>query len=167
MAGPVYRGGLPPTERDENTPAINMGRLWGGGIATAVVAALFAAAGVLIMRGVLDIPIMAPKSQGTFGDSTTAAYMVMAGVGGILATLLLHLLILMAPAPLSFYSWIAGLATLMITVLPFAAGTTLSVKVATALINFVVGMVYVALLPQVAAASLRSAPARPEVRGPR
>ncbi|MFI0354962.1 DUF6069 family protein [Actinomadura sp. 9N407] len=159
MAGPVYGEGVPPARQFESEPAVNMARLWGGGVSTALVAALTAAVGVLFVRGVLDIAIMAPKSTGTFGGSTATAYVVMAGIGGILATFLLHVLILLAPAPLSFYSWIAGLTTVMITIAPLTADAPLSVKVATALINFAVGMVYVALLPQVAAASLKSEPA--------
>ena len=38
---------------------VNAGRLWAGGVATAIVAAL---AGVLITRGVLGIPVLAPKA---------------------------------------------------------------------------------------------------------
>ena len=45
---------------EEKEPAghvqVNAGRLWGGGVATAIVAALAVLAGVLITRGVLGIP---------------------------------------------------------------------------------------------------------------
>jgi hypothetical protein len=39
---------------------IDAGRLWGGGVATAVVAALVAAVGVLICRDLLDVKLVEP-----------------------------------------------------------------------------------------------------------
>jgi uncharacterized membrane protein len=42
-----------------------------GGAATAVVAALAVLAGVLITRGVLGIPVLAPKTANNFGNSAT------------------------------------------------------------------------------------------------
>ena len=43
---------------------VNAGRLWAGGVATAVVAALAVLAGVLITRGVLGIPVLAAPCDG-------------------------------------------------------------------------------------------------------
>jgi hypothetical protein len=51
---------------------VNTGRLWGGGIATAIVAALAVLAGVFITRGVLGIPVLAPKAASAFGDSSAS-----------------------------------------------------------------------------------------------
>ena len=47
----------------------------GGGIATAIVAALVVLAGVLITRGMLGIPVLAPKAASDFGDSSTAVWL--------------------------------------------------------------------------------------------
>ena len=44
---------------------VNAGRLWAGGVATAMVAALAVLAGVLITRGILGIPVLAPKTANT------------------------------------------------------------------------------------------------------
>ena len=41
---------------------VNAGRLWAGGIATAMVAALAVLAGVLITRDVLGISVLAPSA---------------------------------------------------------------------------------------------------------
>jgi hypothetical protein len=46
-------------------PKPDAGRLWTGGLATAAVAALVAVAGVLIARGVFDVPVLAPTGEGT------------------------------------------------------------------------------------------------------
>ena len=52
-------------------PRLEVGRLWAGGVATAVVAALLALVGVLIVRVVLRIAVYAPAGAGAFGDSRT------------------------------------------------------------------------------------------------
>ena len=44
---------------------VNAGRLWTGGLATAVVAALVAVVGVLFARGLFDVPVLAPTEEGT------------------------------------------------------------------------------------------------------
>lgn len=43
------------------TPAVNAKRLWAGGAATALVAALAAVVGLLIVRGILDTPVITPE----------------------------------------------------------------------------------------------------------
>ncbi len=80
---------------------VNAGRLWAGGAATAMVAALAVLAGVLITRGVLGIPVLAPKTVNNFGNSATAVYALLAAGGTLLATALLHLLLLGTPRPSS------------------------------------------------------------------
>ena len=83
---------------------VNAGRLWGGGAATAVVAALVVVAGVLITRGVLGIPVLAPKTANNFGNSSTAVYALLAAGGALLATALLHVLLLGTPRPFAFFA---------------------------------------------------------------
>jgi hypothetical protein len=57
MAGPPYaEGGDGPGQRRQ---PVDAARLWTGGLATAVVAALVALVGVLIARGLFDIPVLA------------------------------------------------------------------------------------------------------------
>jgi hypothetical protein len=41
-------------------PTVDAGRLWAGGVATAVVAALVALVGVLVCDAVLDLDMVAP-----------------------------------------------------------------------------------------------------------
>ena len=38
-------------------PVVNSGRLWSGGLATALVAALIAVVGILLARGLFDVPM--------------------------------------------------------------------------------------------------------------
>jgi hypothetical protein len=51
---------------------VNANRLWTGGVATAVVAALVAVVGVLIARGLLDVTVLAPTEEGVLGNANTA-----------------------------------------------------------------------------------------------
>src|SRR5580692_4963440 len=89
---------------------VNAGRLWAGGVATALVAALAVLAGVLITQGVLGIPVLAPKAASDFGDSSTAVYAGLAVGCALLATALLHLLLVGTSHPFTFFAWITGLA---------------------------------------------------------
>jgi hypothetical protein len=67
---------VPPYVSDPGStrpaPKLDAGRLWTGGVATAAVAALVAVAGVLIARGLFDVPVLAPTGEGTLGDASTA-----------------------------------------------------------------------------------------------
>src|SRR6202047_1929882 len=89
---------------------VNAGRLWAGGAATAVVAALAVVVGVLITRGVLGIPVLAPKTANNVGNSSTADYALLAAGGALLATALLHMLLLGTPRPFAFFAWITALS---------------------------------------------------------
>jgi hypothetical protein len=142
-------------------PPLNAGRLWAGGVATAVVAALVVVAGVYIARGILNIPVLAPKAAGTFGSSTTGVYAGVAAAGALLATGLLHVLLLGTPRPLSFFIWITALADVIVVAAPFAQPATLSSKIFTAVINLVAGVAVISLLSGVARSTVRAALARP------
>jgi hypothetical protein len=127
-------------------PKVNGARLWAGGAATAVVAALVVVAGVYISRSILNVPVLAPKAAGSLGNSTTAVYAVVAAGGALLATALLHVLLLGAPRPLRFFTWIVGLAVVLAVAAPFSEQAELQSKVATALINLAVGVAVISLL---------------------
>ncbi len=143
---------------DEAGPAcVNTGRLWAGGAATAIVAALAVVAGVLIARGVLGVPVLAPAAAGNFGDSSTAVYALLAAGCALLATGLLHVLLLGAPRPLSFFVWIAGLADVIVAAAPFTQPAPLASKIFTAIINIVVGVAVITLLSGVGRSAARPA----------
>ncbi len=126
--------------------AVNVTRLWSGGLATAVVAALVIFAGTLVVRGVFGVPVLAPEEAGNLGDAGTVGYALLAGLVALLATALLHLLLLSAPRALSFFGWIVGLATAIAAVTPFTQGAEISSQVATGLINLVCGIAIASLL---------------------
>jgi hypothetical protein len=143
-----------PTQGGANT--IAAGRLWAGGAATAVVAALIALVGILLARGVFGVPVLAPKGEGTWGDADTAKYAFYCALGALVATGLLHLLLISTPRPLKFFRWIIGLATVAAALAPFVANGTTSSKIATGVINLAVGIAIGTLLSGAARAAVRA-----------
>ena len=144
---------------------VNAGRLWAGGAATAVVAALAVVAGVLITRGVLGIPVLAPATANSFGNSSTAVYAALAAGCALLATALLHMLLLGTPSPFTFFVSITALADVIAAAAPFTQPAPLASKVFTAIINIIVGVAVISLLSGVGRSAVRPAnvpgPGRP------
>jgi hypothetical protein len=138
-------------------PSVSAGTLWAGGFATAVVAALAYAVGVVIVRVLFDIPVLAPERDGALGDATTWQLALVAFGAALLATALMHLLLVTTPRPFAFFAWIMVLATALVTVLPFAQDAPTSSKIATAIINLVVGAAITSLISGVAARAVRPA----------
>ena len=132
---------MPPQGgRHTGNSKVDAGRLWAGGVATAVIAALVAVVGVLIARGIFDVDVLAPEGAGVWGDSDTTRYALSAALGALIATALIHMLILFAPRYSRFFTWIMVLATTVAVLAPFAVDTDRSVQVATALINLFIGL---------------------------
>jgi hypothetical protein len=149
------RGGTPPIRPRPSRPQVDAGKLWPGGIATAVVAALVALVGVLVCRWLFGIPLLAPKSDGAYGDVHTTDLVLIAAAAALVATGLVHLLLLSTPRPLTFFAWIIGLATVLAVLVPFSTSAPLTAKVATAVVDLVLGVAIGSLISGVAARSVR------------
>ncbi|MFD4324690.1 DUF6069 family protein [Nocardioides sp. NPDC058538] len=147
----------PPTRRLQ--PTVHAGRLWAGGAAAAVVAALLAVAGIVIARGIFDVPILAPEGDGVWGDASTWWYAVWAAIAGLLATAVAHILLLTTPQPRTFFGWIVGLATVIAALWPFTSDAGLDTKLVTMLINLVIGIAIGSLVSTVSRSAVL-----PEVR---
>jgi uncharacterized protein YhhL (DUF1145 family) len=145
------------TQSGGQRPGVDAARLWSGGVATALVAALIAVAGIAITRGLFDVHILAPEDQGVWGDADTGWYAAIAAVAALVATGIVHLLLLTTPRPLQFFGWTVGLVTLVAVVMPFAADASTASKVATALINLVLGLAIGTLVAGVARSAVRTA----------
>src|SRR3954454_8451122 len=91
-------------------PTVDAGRLWAGGLATAVVAALVAIVGLLVAK-VFDVETLRPLRGDSFFDSPAVRFALAAAVAALAATALMHLLILSTPRPRSFFAWIVLLCT--------------------------------------------------------
>src|SRR4029453_6618852 len=138
MAGPPYAEGHAGT--GQGRLRVDAARLWTGGLATALVVALVAVVGVLIARGVFDVPVLAPARDGALGATTTAGLAIRAAVAALLATGLMHLLLVSTPRPFRFFTWIVSLLTLVAVLAPFMTDAKLATKVATRAIGLAVGL---------------------------
>lgn len=121
-------------------PAVDAGRLWAGGVATAVVAALIAVVGIVLTRGLFGVSVLAPKGAGVWGDASTAWYACGAAFAGLAATALIHVLLMFTPRPMVFFGWLMALATAAAVLTPFTTDQALASKLATALLNLVLGV---------------------------
>ena len=128
------------TDPRRTPPVVDAGTLWAGGLAAAVVAALIVVVGILFCRGVLDIAVLAPEGEGVWGDADTATFAGGAALAALLATGLLHLLLLFTPSPSRFFGWIVGLVTAAAVIAPFATKASTESKIATAAVVLVVGI---------------------------
>jgi hypothetical protein len=154
----------PPRNAAANRPRPDPAQFWAGAGATAIVAALIALVGILITRWTLNIPIMAPAGEGAWGNAHTAEYALLAAAITIVAAGLLYLLMISTPQPNTFFTWIMGLATLAAVVYPFSTSAPTDQKLATAIVNLVLGIAIISLLTMVAARAIRR-PAPPSVYG--
>lgn len=136
-------------------------RLWSGGVATAVVAALLAIVGILLSRGVLDVPVLSPKGEGVWGNANTTTYALVAGLVALAATGLMQLLSVTTPRFQTFFSWIMVLLTAIAVVVPLSLPVDWESKLATAVINLVIGIAITAILNGVARSAWRVAPPPP------
>ena len=142
---------------------IRADRLWAGGLATAVVAALIAVVGILLARGVFDVPVLAPEGEGAWGNASTLNYAIGSAVAALLATGLMHLLLLFTPRPWRFFGWIMALVTVIGVVAPFATDAGTSAKVATAFLNLVIGVAIWSLVVGTAHSAVRRVPPNPNM----
>ena len=141
-----------------NRPTVDAGRLWAGGAATALVAALVALVGVLLFQNVFDVVMVRPPLI-PISSSFAVRYAITAAVLAIVATALGHLLALTTPRPRSFFTWIVGLATLVGVVLPFGLTGTTAGRLATAGVDLIIGLAVLSLLNSVLARTVNLAPA--------
>ena len=139
-------------------PALNAGRLWAGGAATAVVAALIAIVGVLVGRGLFHVDVLAPKGAGVWGDARTGWYALGAAMLALVATGVMHLLLLFTPRPMLFFGWVMTLATVVAMLAPFVTKQDLGSRLFTAGLNFVLGVAIGSLVAGSAHTAVRVTP---------
>ncbi|GAB1340567.1 hypothetical protein ACE1SV_71570 [Streptomyces sp. E-15] len=141
-----HDGPRPGYRAPSASPSVAAGRLWATGAATAVVAALVAVVATMFVRGVLGLAVFAPEEAGVWGDATTGYLAAWAAAGAVAATGLLHLLLLTVARPRAFFTWIAGLVTVALALLPFTTVLALPAELASAGVFLAVGGTITGLL---------------------
>lgn len=145
----------PPPPPPPQRPPIRSGVLWAGGVATAVVAALVSAVGVVIAEGVLSIELLQVGLPGNPTAPIWLSYPVIAFLLAIAATGILHLLLAVVPQPLRFFNWIMGLITVLAAALPFVAGFS-GRSIITSAVDFITALAVWLLLIGIAVRARRA-----------
>lgn len=157
-AQPLYPAGTPvaPVPVAPVRPGLDAGRYWAGVGATAVVAALVAVVGVVVLQEILGIDLVVRDVFGT--DSPMTSLVVGAVIVAVLAGALLHVLVLTTPRPRAFFGWIVGLATLVAALLPLTWTDDATSAVATGIVHLVIGIAVWSLLSGVLTWTRRPVP---------
>ena len=138
------------TAEQRHGPWVDQGRFWAGVAATAVVAALAAALGVVVLDA-LDVSLLDPPIGGSRGIGWAGAALVAAVLGGGI----LLLLVMTTPRPRVFFGWIVFLVTATAAVVPFTRDTTTEAQVATSALCVLIGLVVGTSLAAVAGRTVR------------
>jgi hypothetical protein len=147
-------GMVGPTAGGRPRRVIDAGRLWSGGIMASLVAAGVAVVGLLIARGILDVPVLVERN-GVLVNANSWWYAGGAFLAGVAATGLLHALLAAAPQPYRFFGWIVGLAIAIAVLLPFTTAAGLDTKVAVAVINLAIGLCILSIVSSVGRSAAR------------
>ena len=118
-------------------PVLDAPRLWTGGLATAVVAALVALVGTLVVQVLFRI---APVSTLTTHTADTGMLCLLAAAAALAATGVAHLLLVSTPNPLGYLGWIIGLSTAAAVVLPLIGTLPIAAAAATGVVHLVIGL---------------------------
>jgi len=129
----------PAADRQGGRRTVEVGRLWVGGLMVAIVVAGVAVVGLMVARGIADVPVLVRK-DGELVNAETWWYAAAAFAGALVATGLLNVLLLWSPRPYLFFGWIIGLATAVAALLPFTFDAELAAKVATCVVNLAIGV---------------------------
>jgi hypothetical protein len=138
-------------------PVLDAPRLWTGGLATAVVAALIGLVGVLVLRVLATNLPQIPLAAGLHTSSAAVLLCTIAAIAALVATGLAHLLLVSTPRPMAYLGWIVGLATAAAAVLPLTTGLPVAAALAAGVINLVIGMAIGSLVAGAAYAASRGA----------
>jgi hypothetical protein len=143
----------------DNDPEVRLrvdaGRMWAGGLATALVAALVAVVGVLVARGLFDVKEYKPSSAPTLAAGSIGTYAVTCAIVALLATGLMHLLVTATPRPFRFFGWIMFLVIATAFLAPLVVDAPDDVRISSAVINLAVGISIASLVTGVAKSAIR------------
>ncbi len=138
-----------PVPSPQSRIVIDVPRLWAGGLATAVVAALVAWVSVLVATDVLRLQLSRPALLLPVAQSFAGNYAFTAAVLALAATGMAHLLSLTTPRPRVFFGWIVALVTVATMAIPFGRDGDLASKLGTATVNLLLGICIGTLLSTV------------------
>jgi hypothetical protein len=130
----------------QGTWAVDASRLWRGVVPAALVGAGVAIVGLIVIRELLDVPVLRRSDGEAVVEASTLWYVIVAAIAAVGATALMHLLLRLSPRPFAFYSWITGLVIAAATLLPLTFPASRETRVATAVLNLAIGAIVAMLV---------------------
>lgn len=131
---------------------IDQVRFWVGASLAAAIAAAASLVGLLLIRGVLNVPILVTSTHPL--DVTAYALITAAIVIG--ASALYNLMLHVAPHPTTYYGALAAVGIALAVLLPFTVSVALVSQAALAGLNLVIGLLVAFLVPMAAVQARRA-----------
>ena len=149
---------IPTIPATPTGPRLDPVRYWVGAGITAVIAALASLVALVVAQGIVHVPVVLGSGP-TLTHVHAVVYGLCAAGIALLAAAVYDGMLHVAPRPLTYYSWIAAIITVLSALLPFTTTAGLHSQIALASTNFVVGLIITLLVPVAASNARRAATA--------
>lgn len=154
----------PPQSRWHGQTEFSVTKLWTGGVVTALIEALLAVVGFLVVNGILGMEILGVGPKDGVYSVTMAGYALAGAFVALVATAVMHLLLVGTPRPLFYFAWIGALCTAILVLIPISLVHDWSDALPTAVNNAIGGIVITVIVRGTAAASITGRRRLPPVR---
>jgi len=139
---------------DEQARA-DAGRLWAGGVVTAVVAAGVAVVAALVCQKLLHATLLNPDGTKEAADDAMVMLPLLAAIVTLFATGLLHLLMTTTPRAPQFFAWIGALAMALVLLQVYLSASDVTARFATGALYLLIGVVIISSLSGVGRTAVR------------
>lgn len=139
---------------DEQARA-DAGRLWAGGVVTAIVAGGVALIAVLVTHKVLNVTLLNPDGSREAADDAMVMLPMLAAIITLLATGLLHLLMTTTPQAPQFFGWIGALGMALVLLEVYFSSSDVTGRFATGAVYLVLGVAIISSLSGVGRTAVR------------
>lgn len=139
---------------DEHARA-DAGRLWAGGIVTAIVAAGVALVAVLVTHKLLHVTLLNPDGSREAADDAMVMLPLLAAIVTVFATGLLHLLMTTTPQAPQFFGWIGALGMALVLLEVYLSADEVTGRLATGAVYLLLGVVIISSLSGVGRTAVR------------
>jgi hypothetical protein len=139
---------------DEQARA-DAGRLWAGGVVTAIVAAGVALVAVMVTHKLMHVTLLNPDGSREAADDAMVMLPLLAAIVTLFATGLLHLLMTTTPQAPQFFAWIGALLMALVLLEVYFSADDVKGRVATGAVYLLLGVVIISSLSGVGRTAVR------------
>lgn len=131
------------------------GRLWAGGVVTAVVSAGVALISVMVAHKLLNVHLLNPDGSREPADDAMVMLPFLAAIITLFGTGLLHLLMTTTPRAPQFFATIGGLLIVLILLQVYISSDDVPGRVTTGVMYLIIGVVMISSLSGVGHTAVR------------